>query len=121
MDAPRWARRLTDEGVDPDPRFSFANERTFLAWIRTALALVAAGVGIDAFATDVPEWIRQVLAGLLIVLGGVLAATAFGRWLAAERALRRAERLPVNELAPILGYGLSIGAGLALVLVLLER
>lgn len=121
MDAPRWARRLADEGVDPDPRFSFANERTFLAWIRTALALVAAGVGVDAFATDVPDWLRQVLAGLLIVLGGVLAATAFRRWLRAELALRRSQRLPSNELAPILGYGLSIGAGLALVLVLIER
>lgn len=121
MDAPRWARRLLDEGVDPDPRFSFANERTFLAWIRTALALVAAGVGVDAFATDVPDWLRQVLAALLVILGGVLAASAFRRWLRAELALRRSQRLPSNELAPIIGYGLSIGAGLALVLVLIEQ
>ena len=34
------------EGREPDPRFTFANERTFLAWSRTALALVVAGLGI---------------------------------------------------------------------------
>jgi putative membrane protein len=34
-------RRWYDEGVDPDRRYSLANERTFLAWIRTSLALVA--------------------------------------------------------------------------------
>jgi uncharacterized membrane protein YidH (DUF202 family) len=32
----RWGGSL-DEGDEPDPRFSFANERTFLAWNRTAL------------------------------------------------------------------------------------
>lgn len=117
----RWARRLTKEGVDPDPRFTFANERTFLAWIRTSLALVAAGVGVDAFATDLPEWGRRSLAGVLVVLGGLLSASAFRRWLGAERALRRSQPLPTNQLAPLIAYGLSIGAGLALVLVLLDR
>lgn len=29
----------------PDPRFSLANERTVLAWLRTSLAFVAAGLG----------------------------------------------------------------------------
>ena len=35
------------DGQEPDPRFSLANERTFLAWIRTALALAAAAIGLD--------------------------------------------------------------------------
>lgn len=118
--APRWPDRLTSEGIDPDPRFSFANERTFLSWIRTSLALIAAGVGVDAFATDLPLWGRRSLAGLLVILGGLLSAAAFGRWLRAERALRRSLPLPINQLAPIIAYGLSIGAGLALVLVLLD-
>lgn len=42
----RWTDRLLAEGDDPDPRFSMANERTFLAWIRTALALIAGGIGL---------------------------------------------------------------------------
>src|SRR3546814_5606760 len=76
-----WTRRLEAEGSDPDPRFSFANERTFLAWIRTSLALIAAGIGVEALVTTVPEWGRRTLAGFLVLLGGVLAAFAFRRWL----------------------------------------
>ena len=37
---PRWY----EEGEEPDYRFTLANERTFLAWLRTALALIAGGV-----------------------------------------------------------------------------
>ena len=51
-DAPRPARRrdrLAAIGSDPDPRFTFANERTFLAWNRTALAFVAAGLAAAEF------------------------------------------------------------------------
>lgn len=121
MGGPRWVRRLTDDGVDPDPRFSFANERTFLAWIRTSLALVAAGIAVDAFADDLPEWGRRSLAGMLVVLGGLMSAGAFRRWFRSEVALRRSEPLPANQLAPIIAYGLSVGAGLALVLVLLDQ
>jgi len=117
----RWAQRLTEGGSEPDPRFTFANERTFLAWIRTSLALVAAGLGVDAFAVDVPDWARQTLAVLLIVFGGGMAALAFRRWLRAETALRHDQPLPTNRIAPILGYGLTVGAVLALVLVFLER
>lgn len=117
----RWTDRLVEEGTHPDPRFTFANERTFLAWIRTALALVAAGIGVDAFADDFPEWGRHALATLLVVMGGVLAAVAFRRWFRAEAALRHGQPLPANRLAPIIAYGLSLGAVLALVLVFLER
>ena len=116
-----WERRLREEGREPDPRFSFANERTFLAWIRTSLALIAAGLGIDAFATELPPWGRRSLAGVLILLGGVLAASSFGRWFRAELAMRQSSPLPLNRLAPILAYGISIGAGLAIVLILAEQ
>jgi putative membrane protein len=118
---PGWVRRLREEGVDPDARFSLANERTFLAWIRTSLAFVAAGIGVDAFVTDAPDWLRKSLACLLIVIGGTLAATAFGRWLRSELALRRSAPLPVNQLAPFIAFGLAVGAVAAVVLVVVER
>ena len=41
----RWPAWVYGVGDDPDPRFSLANERTFLAWIRTGLAFVTAGLG----------------------------------------------------------------------------
>lgn len=116
---PSWAQRLQEQGSDPDPRFSFANERTFLAWIRTSLALVAAGVGVDAFATDIPAWGRRSLAGLLVLLGGVLSTFAFRRWLRSEQALRAKRPLPTNQLAPVIGYGLTLGAVLAVALIML--
>ena len=50
-----WARRLLPGGEEPDPRFSLANERTFLAWIRTAMALLAGGIAIEAFAIEIFE------------------------------------------------------------------
>ena len=39
-------RRVFPAGREPDPRFTLANERTFLAWIRTALGLLAGGIGV---------------------------------------------------------------------------
>ncbi|MGI8308140.1 YidH family protein [Saccharopolyspora hattusasensis] len=105
----RWPRRLYRDGSDPDPRFTLANERTFLAWIRTALALMAGGVGIEALnaATGQASPLRTALA-VLLLLGGVLcSATAFARWIATERALRRGRPLPAPRLAPVIGYGLG--------------
>jgi putative membrane protein len=116
-----WGRRLRDAGPEPDPRFTFANERTFLAWIRTSLAIIAAGLGVDAIATDLPSWGRRSLACALMVLGGGMAASSFGRWLRSEVAMRQSAPLPLNRLAPVVAFGLSLGAGLAIVLVLTRR
>ncbi len=44
--------KISRLGEAPDYRFSLANERTFLAWIRTALGFLAAGVGLDQLAPD---------------------------------------------------------------------
>lgn len=106
----RWPRRLYEEGDEPDPRFTLANERTFLAWIRTALALMAGGVGVEALnaVADEPSDIRTVLAVALLLAGVLCSGTAFTRWVATERALRRGKPLPAPRLAPVLGYGLGV-------------
>lgn len=92
--ANRWPGWIYDEGVEPDYRFSFANERTFLAWIRTALALVAAGVAIDVIDLDMSERVQRGLGVLLVVLGLASSVAAWIRWGLAERAMRRQEPLP---------------------------
>lgn len=87
------------EGDDIDPRFSYANERTFLAWNRTGLALI--GVGL-AVANLLPPfdlgWGRQMLAIPLIALGALVSLLSLREWAANERAMRRRERLPASLL-----------------------
>jgi putative membrane protein len=68
------------DGTEPDARYTFANERTFLAWSRTALALVVAGPGVP--------WGRHVLGVPLIVFGAVVAVTAYREWGRSQRAMR---------------------------------
>ena len=106
----RWPRRLYQDGEEPDPRFTLANERTFLAWIRTALALMAGGVGVEALnaVAAAPSDLRVVLAVALLLAGVLCSTTAFTRWVATERALRRGRPLPAPRLAPALGYGLGL-------------
>ncbi len=111
----RRPRRVFGEGQEPDPRFTLANERTLLAWLRTALALVVAGVAVVALSELItPEWLVEVTAGAAFLGGAVTASLGYLQWQRVERALRRREPLPagigaVVVLATILGIAL-IGA-----------
>lgn len=110
------------EGNEPDPRFTLANERTFLTWLSTSLAFCAGGVGMAVAPGEVLAWwIRTPLAVVLVLLAAVTAVTAYPRWRRIQAALRRDEPLPPPTLAPFLGYGVAAVAVLALVLVLLDR
>ncbi|GGC79743.1 hypothetical protein GCM10011512_02960 [Tersicoccus solisilvae] len=115
------SRRLLPGGTEPDPRFTLANERTFLAWIRTSLALLAGGIAIEAFAVEVFEApFRKAVAIILIVLGMLVSGGAFTRWVRVERAMREKRPLPLPLIAPILGFGAAIGALVVLVLIVLR-
>lgn len=117
----KWTDRLLAEGTDPDPRFTLANERTFLAWIRTALAMIAGGIGLALSGHLMAAPLRHGLAIGFSAAGALIAAMAFRRWLRTERALRRAETLPPPALAPIMSYGLAIGAIALLAALLVNR
>jgi putative membrane protein len=116
-----WARRLLAEGTAPDPRFTLANERTFLAWIRTSLAVVAAGIGIALTGGLIAKPLRIGAAAVFSTAGALLAVAAFHRWLRTERALRRAEAPPPPALAPLISYGLAVATLALLVALLLTR
>ena len=108
-------------GAEPDARFTFANERTFLAWIRTALALVASGL---AIVQSLPpfhgiRWLWHVIGIPLILLGAIVAVVSYLEWDANQRALRRGDpprhsRLP-QLLAVIVGLVALAAAVLALI------
>ncbi|MDN6439103.1 YidH family protein [Corynebacterium nuruki] len=113
-------RRLFPDGEEPDPRFTLANERTFLAWMRTALAFIAGGVGIEALPASVMSPGLRTFAALAAIGTGILlAAGSAVRWLRIERAMRRNEPLPVPSIVPVLSAG-SIIAAVLLALVVLE-
>ncbi|WP_103350207.1 YidH family protein [Amycolatopsis sp. CA-128772] len=90
-------------GREPDYRFTLANERTFLAWLRTALGLLAGGVAVHQL---VPNAASTVLAGLCVVLAAVLAGTAYPRWRRVQVAMRAGEPLPPSRLILVLTGGL---------------
>jgi putative membrane protein len=94
-------------GDEPDPRFSFANERTTLAWLRTALALIAAGVSVEVFLGSLAGGLRRAIAAILLVLGVVTSVGAFVRWSRNERALRDRRPLPGTGVALTLAYALA--------------
>lgn len=94
------SQAVYEEGEEPDPRFTLANERTFLAWQRTALAFMAGGVGIEALTAHSAG--RDVLAAVLVVIGIGCAVVALRRWAGAERALRAGRPLPRFRFAPVL-------------------
>jgi putative membrane protein len=102
-----------DAGEEPDPRFTLANERTFLAWVRTSLAMLAGGVALHALTTHGPHGVRTVLAVGLIAVGALVGAGSFLRWARVERAMRTGQPLPS------FGLGLVMTAALIVTAVLL--
>jgi len=111
-----------DDGTEPDPRFTFANERTFLAWSRTALALVVAGLGVVQLLPPFPgvPWGRHVLGVPLIVFGAVVAVAAYSEWVKSQRALRHGQPLPRSVMPQLLAAVVTVIAVLAAVVVLVS-
>lgn len=120
MTTPMWSPRWRREGQEPDYRFSLANERTFLAWIRTALALLAGGVVLDQFATRLrPQGLLVTIAVGLAVLSMLLCGMAYRRWRDNEIAMRHAKALQGNLSLPLITAAtLLVSAALAASLVL---
>lgn len=111
-------RNDPDEGAgqhrEPDARFLLANERTFLAWNRTGLALIVSGIGVTQV---LDEFRHRNLIGLpLLVLGGLIGPLGLQKWKANDAALRAEAPLPSSPLPPILAFmiaGVGIGALIA--------
>jgi putative membrane protein len=118
-DETRFPRHVYEVGSEPDPRFTLANERTFLAWIRTALALIAAGIALEALALPIQPDLRLAAAVILLVLGLVVPVLAWLGWGAVERELRRGgTALPASRVALPVVVGVSAAAALLLLGVL---
>ncbi|MFP1766706.1 YidH family protein [Lonsdalea quercina] len=116
---PHTQRPWQQQGTAPDYRFSLANERTFLAWIRTALALLAGAVAIDQFTTTLASpAVRQGIAVLLALAAALMAGMAYRRWAGNERAMRNGLPLPYTSMLVVFACGLgAVAIALALLIV----
>lgn len=105
---------LSSIGREPDVRASYANERTFLAWNRTSLALIATGLAVVSLLPkfNVPGG-RRLIGVPLIALGAVLAVASYRRWYANERAMRLDQPLPPSNLPRLLAVGIGLAALIA--------
>ena len=100
---PRKPESVYGVGNEPDPRFSLANERTFLAWVHTSLALVAGAVALHSLKVPDTVWVRKALVIVLLVLSAFFAVTASVRWRRTERAMRLNEPLPALWQVDLIG------------------
>lgn len=106
-----WRPRGLREGTEPDPRFTLANERTFLAWIRTSLGIIAAAVGLEAFGGDVvSSAVRTSVVCVLLVFAAALVIGALIRWVGVEEAMRAARPLSAPWAAFLLAALLAVAA-----------
>jgi putative membrane protein len=117
----RLERALEQTGSAPDPRFTFANERTFLAWNRTALALIAAGLASAQFLHFNHHWLRLVIAVPLIVLGAALALASYLHWGDSERAMRLRQSLRYSWMPRLLTGGILFIALCGAVVAIVDR
>ena len=109
-------------GSDPDYRFTLANERTFLAWVRTGLALLAGAVALASLVHDFgPRPLRMAITTFLLALSLIVTIGAYVRWDRTERALRENRSLPTDPLPRIMVAGVAIVTAAAAALVFLAE
>ncbi len=113
---------LRTVGTDPDYRFTLANERTFLAWLRTGLALLAGAIALASLVHDFgPRSLRIAITVFLLILSLTIILGAYTRWDRTERALRESRSLPTDPLPRIIVAGVAVVVAAAAVLVFLAE
>ena len=90
----RFPRDVFRAGPDPDMRFTLANERTFLAWTRTSLALIAGAVAVHSPFFELDPWVSNIASLWLLALAGLCVGQAWLRWRTVERAIRAGTPMP---------------------------
>lgn len=118
-----WRRPpLRTVGTDPDYRFTLANERTFLAWLRTGLALLAGAIALASLVHDFgPRSVRIAITAFLLILSVTVVVGAYVRWDRTERALRENRSLPTDPMPRIIVAGVAIVVAAAAVLIFLAE
>jgi putative membrane protein len=121
MSDPASSQPAQGGGHEPDVRFSLANERTYLAWLRTSLALVASGIAVERL---LPEFgfpgARQLIGVALVAVGAFAAASSHLRWQKIDAALRTGEPVPPPTVARVMAGTIAV-AGVAIIVLLIAK
>jgi uncharacterized membrane protein YidH (DUF202 family) len=75
----RAVRGFFRSGTAPDPRFSLAKERTLLAWLRTGVALIAAGLAVEVLELDMTVPSPTSTAATLLAVSTAITLFGVGR------------------------------------------
>ena len=116
----RFPASLFEHGHEPDPRFTLANERTYLSWIGAALALIAAGVALEALGLGLNAGLRIAASAVLVLAGIATPVQAFLGWYLTEKALRESRPLPSPFLAAPIAVIVVVAGVLVLLAILLR-
>ena len=121
MTGPPPTAAPTPDEPEPDYRFTLANERTYLAYLRTSLACYAGGLSAVQF-LDLggDRWPAKVIGIVLVAAGIVTTAGACRRWQLNLTAMRRGARLPVTRLPLVLGATIAVVGLIGLLFALLR-
>lgn len=120
MSDTRFPRSIYARGAEPDARFSLSNERTFLAWIGAALALISVGVGLESLALNLNPGLRVAAAIILVGTGIACPVQAWSGWVRVETALRERRPLPFTPLLAVIPVALAVAGALVLLAVVLR-
>lgn len=116
----RFPQRVFGVGEEPDARFTLANERTFLAWIRTSLGLLAGGVALEVLGLDLHAGFRLAASLALVGIGVLTPGLAWVNWARTEAALRRGQVLPASLLGTVVAVAVTV-AGVLVLLAIVVR
>jgi putative membrane protein len=116
--SPRLARGSDEEPIgEVDVRFSLANERTLLAWGRTALAIIATGLILGKVLPPGVYGRLQTAAGMALAIAGtVLASWAYRDYRRTDHAIRRGEPVARSGLPAALLFTIVVSGVVALLL-----
>ena len=100
---------------------SLAAERTYLAYLRTGLALTAAGVAVaGAFPQAGALLLRRGIGLVLVLTGALIAGEGRRRYRAVQTAIRCGEPLPSTSLVEALSWvlvGVSLAAAVLVIVI----
>jgi putative membrane protein len=112
----------SEQGQEPvDPRWLLANERTLLAWLRTGLALQAAGLAVSEFVAGPPRWVRGSISGVLIAMGVLVAVLGYRHTREVRQAMYSGKPIPDATLLTgvcmaVVAIGVILGAAVLIAL-----